>query len=247
MTVFCITQARMNSSRLPGKILKPINEIPLIKYHLQHVAQAKNIDRHIIATTDSLADTPLVEFCQQLKQAYFCGDEHNVLSRFYDAAVDAGAGDEDLIIRLTADCPLICPKLIDEVITSHRAHTQAEYSHVNLLYFPRGLDVEIFSMKTLRYVFYHASTVAEREHVTLLINGNPNVYNINSINTGKKEWSDLRLCVDEPLDFKLVSEVIQRLGSDYLLASAAEICQLLKADPALAGINASVRQKVLHK
>jgi len=247
MTVFCITQARMNSSRLPGKILKPVNGIPLIEYHLQRVAQAKSIDQHIVATTDTAADIPLTKYFQKKNQAYFCGDEHDVLSRFYHTALNVGAKEEDLIIRLTADCPLICPKLIDQVIGSHQAHTEADYSHVNLLYFPRGLDVEIFSMKTLCSVYQTASTTSEREHVTLLMYSRPDLHTINSINTGQKQWSHLRLCVDELSDFKLFTEIIQRLGSDYLSESATKICQMLISDPALASINAEVRQKTLHE
>ncbi|QDF66541.1 acylneuraminate cytidylyltransferase [Shewanella sp. SNU WT4] len=266
MRVICITQARMGSSRLPGKVLMPIEHmlaeqmlteskqapvseltqaLPMLEYHIRRVKEARTVDCHIIATSTADIDKAIVNYCQAQQQAYFCGDEHNVLSRFYEAALQANAQPSDIIIRLTADCPLICPSLIDEAVIKHQQGSPHQYTHVSLNYFPRGFDVEVFSMASLTRAYKEATSCAEREHVTLFLYSEPNAL-IASIETGNRQWQEFRLCVDEIADFHLVEQVIKALGPNWLSATPAEICQVLIDKPELAKLNAQVVQRAAH-
>lgn len=245
MKVFCITQARMGSSRLPGKVMQLIHGRPMLEYHIMRVQQSKLIDSHIVATTTHDRDQPIVEYCDEHQYTYFCGDEDDVLGRFYNAAKEAGAVADDLIIRLTGDCPLVSGPLIDELILMHHKGHKSQYSHVSLNYFPRGFDAEIFSMQKLTEANRLATTVAQREHVTLYMYTQKDAL-IVPLETGKKDWSTFRLCVDEVDDMHLVDELIKRLGERWLCASTEEICQLLVDNKQLAKVNQSVRQRTTH-
>lgn len=243
--VICITQARMGSARLPGKVLQLIHNRTMLEYHLMRVEQAKLVDTHIVATTNRQSDLPIVEYCKQCNQKYFCGDEQDVLSRFYLAAINAGAAPDDIIVRLTGDCPLICAELIDDAIIKHQQGGSSQYTHVSLNYFPRGFDVEVFSMALLTDAYTHAKTAAEREHVTLYLYTNENA-KVVPLETGKSEWSLFRLCVDEAEDMQLVTEIIAHLGDNWLQASPAQICQLLVENEQLVMINKKVQQRSTH-
>jgi len=246
MKVICITQARMGSTRLPGKVLKQIEQRPLIAYHIERVKNSKLIDHHIIATTNSSLDVPLVEYCKQHKQQYYLGDEHNVLERFYQCAIAKNAQPQDIIVRLTGDCPLICSSLIDQAISTQLSGASNQYTHISLDYFPRGFDVEVFSMKMLTDAFKYANSAAEKEHVTLYLYSNPSTYNIVRVIGENKRWSKFRLCVDELDDFILVTALIKRLGNRWQNASPEYICNILLNDNQLAKINANVIQHLSH-
>ncbi|SUI75986.1 cytidylyltransferase domain-containing protein [Shewanella morhuae] len=241
----CITQARMGSSRLPGKVLAAIQDKPMLEYHLARVGQAKLVDKHIIATSNTEIDKPIVEFCQLNKQPFFCGSELDVLSRFYHAALHENAAPEDIIIRLTGDCPLISAILIDEAITKHRQGDNSQYTHISLSYFPRGFDVEVFSMASLTKAYENATTVAEREHVTLYLYSQPDTI-IVPVETGELGWNKFRLCVDEDEDLQLVTTLIKLLDKNWLNVSPKEICQLLQLHPEIARINANIIQRIAH-
>jgi spore coat polysaccharide biosynthesis protein SpsF len=245
MRVICITHARMGSSRLPGKVLRIIHGKPMLEYHLLRVQQAKLVDEHVVATTVHDSDAPIVEYCKSQQQAFFCGDEQDVLSRFYMAALNVNAQPDDIIVRLTGDCPLISGELIDDVIRLHKQGTHGQYTHISLDYFPRGFDCEVFSMAMLTDAYNNANTPGQREHVTLYLYTQNHALVVPLI-TGKLSWSEFRLCVDEEDDMRLVEELIDRLGDKWLQASPNEICQLLLQDEQLANINKAVQQLTAH-
>lgn len=245
MRVICITQARMGSSRLPGKVLCLIHGKPMLEYHLLRVQQAKLVDEHVVATTTDENDASIVEYCKSHQQAFFCGDEQDVLSRFYLAALNVDAQPDDIIVRLTGDCPLISGKLIDDAIRLHKQGVHGQYTHVSLDYFPRGFDCEVFSMDMLTDAYNNATTPAQREHVTLYLY-TQNRAVVVPLTTGKSAWSKFRLCVDEVDDMRLVEELIGQLGGNWLQASPDTICQLLLQDEQLANINKAVQQRAAH-
>lgn len=245
MRVICITQARMGSGRLPGKVLVPINGRPMLEYHIGRVSQSTSVDLHIIATTTESIDQPIVDYCEAHQQAYFRGAEHDVLGRFYHAALMADATDEDIIIRLTGDCPLICPSLIDEAVKQQHQGDMSQYTHLSLTYFPRGFDVEVFSMASLSTAYKEATTQPQREHVTLYLYTKPDAL-IVPIETGQQAWGQFRLCVDEFDDLRLVKQLLDYFGNDWLEASPDKICTLLLNNPQLAQINAHVAQCTAH-
>jgi len=246
MKVICITQARMGSSRLPGKVLLPINGIPLLSYHIERVKTSTLIDKHIIATSNLSIEQPLVDYCIEQQQAYFCGDEQNVLHRFYHCALQENAQADDLIVRLTGDCPLICGSLIDQVIRAQMAGDNLQYSHLSLAYFPRGFDVEVFSMRALTDAYRHAIQKTQQEHVTLYIYNNPQLYTVVPVTTGDKQWANFRLCVDEVEDYNLINQLVAKLGTQWPTASPDDICNILLDDKELAQINANVMQRTAH-
>ena len=245
MKVICITQARMGSSRLPGKVLQLIHGKPMLEYHLLRVKQAKLIDMHIVATTVHDIDKPIVEYCKNHQQAYFCGDEQDVLGRFYFAALDVGAQPDDIIVRLTGDCPLISGELIDDAISFHKQGVKGQYTHVSLDFFPRGFDCEVFTMAMLEDAYHNGMTQAQREHVTLYLYTQSATVVV-PLTTGDPLWRQFRLCVDELNDMRLVEEVLRQLGSNWLLASPNDICQILLQDEQLANINKEVQQRTAH-
>ncbi|WP_413736090.1 cytidylyltransferase domain-containing protein [Shewanella sp. BJSY2023SW005] len=245
MRVICITQARMNSGRLPGKVLTPIAGKPMLEYHVERVAQSTLIDTHIIATTEQESDQAIADYCRAKQLTCFRGDEQDVLKRFYQAAMSVGAKDDDLIIRLTGDCPLICPELIDQAVRKHQAGDAEQYTHISLAYYPRGFDVEVFSMANLKRAYHQAHCQAQREHVTLYLYSQPGA-KIVPIETGQTSWGAFRLCVDEIDDLRLVEQLIYLLGEDWLTAGPEKICNLLIEQPQLANINKHVAQRIAH-
>lgn len=243
MSVICITQARLGSSRFPKKVLMEIKGVSLLEFHMRRVQQSKMVDKHIVAIPGSPQDQGLADYC--VKQGYdlFQGDELNVLSRFYHAALANGVKQNDTIVRLTGDCPLICPRLIDDVVTQHLENNQSGYTHLSLSYWARGLDIEVFSMATLQRTFENASLPMELEHVTYYIYTHPEDFVVMPVEGGKPTWGAYRLCIDESDDFDLLEAIVERLGDDWPSASAHEICQLLDKNPQLTLINQTVMQK----
>jgi len=234
-------QGKGTTFECPGKVLREINGIPLIEYHIERVKTSQLIDRHIIAISDTSADAPLRDYLRLKKQSFFAGSEHDVLGRFYKAALNAGAKDDDTIVRLTADCPLICSSQLDEVIEAHVRCPQKQYAHLSLEYFPRGFDAEVFSMADLKSAFENALTDYDREHVTPYLYNSEAVGKI-TIKTGHRSWSSYRLCVDEADDFDLIVKILEHLGQRWLNATAQDICSLMEQFPALTKINNNVIQ-----
>lgn len=245
MKVLCITQARMSSTRLPGKVLKEIAGMPLLGYHMARVIQSQRIDQHLIAISQDSADDELADYLTQQKKIFFRGSEEDVLERFYQAAIKAEAQPDDLIVRLTGDCPLICPKLLDRVIDAHLECNSAGYSHLDLAEFPRGFDIEVFSMRLLTQAKMHAQTAAEREHVSMYLYKH-GLFTLHPVGCGDTAWSKFRLCVDETEDFSLISQIATAFGQQILVADAVSICQWLFERPEIAAINQHIQQKTNH-
>lgn len=245
MKVLCITQARMSSTRLPGKVLKEIAGIPLLGYHLARVAQSQRIEKHLIAISEDSADDALADYLTQQHQTFFRGSEQDVLERFYQAAVSAAAQPDDLIIRLTGDCPLICPELLDKVIDTHLHYNNTGYSHLDLAEFPRGFDTELFSMRLLTQARMMANTVAEREHVTMYLYKH-DLFRIYPVGGGVAAWNLLRLCVDQIEDFHLIEQIVTAFGTQIMTTNGSAICQWLLERPEISAINQQVQQKTSH-
>ncbi|NEO63206.1 MAG: NTP transferase domain-containing protein, partial [Moorea sp. SIO4G2] len=163
MKLVIIVQARMTSTRLPGKVLKQVLGKPLLDYQIERLRRVKLADEIVIATTINQTDEPIVELCNSISIPYFRGSEEDVLARYYGAAVEHQA---DVVVRVTSDCPLIDPQVIDQVIQFYLDH-QGEYDYVsNSLQrtYPRGMDTEVFSFAALDEAFHEASAQPDREH-----------------------------------------------------------------------------------
>jgi spore coat polysaccharide biosynthesis protein SpsF (cytidylyltransferase family) len=201
MTIAFI-QARMGSIRLPNKVMKMVNGKPLIEYLLLRVAKAKLIDKVVVATSFNSNNDPLVSFVNSQGFETYRGSEQDVLSRFYEAAKFHNA---TTVIRITADCPLVDPILIDSLIEDY-FKSDSDYATNTLPpTYPDGLDVEVFSFKSLERAYQEAVAPNEREHVTPYIrySGNFKIHNtVNNI-----DYSDRRWTVDEVDDFEVVSHI----------------------------------------
>jgi len=240
MKVGIISQARMTSTRLPGKVLLPIAGKPVLEYHLERLQQSGY--PVLLATTVNTSDDPLAAFAQQHQIPVYRGDEHNVLSRFYEMAK---AHQLEVIVRVTSDCPLIDGALLGQAIGQYLQEQDPQLYLSNCLVrtFPRGFDFEVFSFQLLEEAYQHARQPAEQEHVTPYINQNESGRVHLQHLTQAADKSNYRITLDTPEDFKLIKILIEDYQAHLLPAAA--ICRLLDAHPELVQINAGVEQKKL--
>lgn len=242
MKVLCIVQARMGSERLPKKVIKPILNQPMIIYTLNRLKKSKYIDEIVLATSQENKEEQLVDIVSKNGYKVFRGDENNVLKRFVDTYKKYGG---DIIIRVTGDCPLIDPFIVDNVITYFMANN---YDYVRLDVpetFIRGFDVEVFSSKTLLKVWKEVSSLDNshryKEHVTLYIYENPDKFNIGFVKGNEFYNKDYRLSVDTIEDFKLVETIFNHFQDEYI--AAKEVVKFLDENPNIASINEDIQQK----
>ncbi|MBZ0104044.1 MAG: glycosyltransferase family protein [Sulfuricella denitrificans] len=243
MNTAIIVQARMTSTRLPGKILKPVLGKPLLEYQLERIRRSELANDIVIATTTNKTDQPIVDWCNRCGVTCFRGPEHDVLARYHGAAALCHA---DTVVRVTSDCPLIDPAVIDKVIDYYLTHTaECDYAS-NCLErtYPRGMDVEVFSRRALDEAHSEARDALEREHVTPFIYGHPERYRLANItypeNQGHHRWT-----VDTQEDFELVGKILSSLYPDNPLFTLEDALELLRQHPDWASINAHIEQKKL--
>lgn len=241
MRVVIISQARMTSTRLPGKVLKEVLGKPLLEYQIERLRQAKLADELVIATTTNDTDQPIVELCEHLGVAYYRGSEEDVLSRYYEAATNFRA---DVVVRVTSDCPLIDPGIVDEAIGLY-IDNRDKYDYVsNTLQrtYPRGLDAEVFSIKALEKAYKEAREKPEREHVTPYVYRRPELFRLAN-HSGAVDYSQHRWTVDTPEDFELIRLILQELHPVNNRFTWLDVLDLLSKHPEWVEINAEVKQK----
>lgn len=218
MKVLAITQARYGSTRLPAKILKEVNDQTLLEIHLKRILQAKTVDKVKIATTDEEGSRFIVAVADKVGVEYFKGSVDDVLSRFYGTAEPEKPA---YVIRLTSDCPLIDPNVIDAVVTYALEHPEYDYVSTDPASFPDGLDTEVMKFSALEKAYNEASLKSEREHVTPYIWKNGTAkggclfksYKYNNP-LGNYNADDNRITIDEPEDFEVIKHLIENLGID---------------------------------
>lgn len=206
--VTCVIQARVRSQRLPSKVLKPLHGKAMIEHVLTRVKRSKKVNNIILATGTDPANRPLEKIAHKNKVLFFAGNENDVLDRYYQA-LQQHKLDRGLVVRVTGDCPLIDPEIIDQVIGAYDA-AKAEYvSNVQPPTFPDGLDVEVFSFDTLKKAWQMAKTPMDREHVTLFIrqSGKFKIKNVRH----SEDLSSERWTVDNEEDFAVVERIVAEL------------------------------------
>jgi glutamate-1-semialdehyde 2,1-aminomutase len=209
MKVVAIVQARMGSTRLPDKVLKTICGKPMIELLLTRLSQSKEIDQIVVATSIDPRNLPLVACVEKLGYACEKGSENDVLERYVQAALKHKA---DTVVRITGDCPLIDPDLVDETI---RKFNQGDFDYVSNSYpptYPDGLDVEVCSFVALKRALEETTKPFDREHVTPYLR-TPGLFKQDTV-AGTEDHSLLRWTVDEPADFKVVSAVFEYFYPD---------------------------------
>ena len=208
-----VTQARTGSTRLPGKVLMEVDKVPLLKIHLDRLKKSKNVDKIIVATTVNSQDNIIEELVSKWGYEVYRGSENDVLDRYYQAVKNINPM---WIVRVTSDCPLIDPLLVDKVIEFTQANNKDYGSNVIDETFPDGQDVEVFKYTTLQTAWKDAKKVSEREHVTPYIRNNSNLKGMSIFSsvsyTNKIDYSKVRMTVDEQRDFELIYKIVSVLG-----------------------------------
>lgn len=239
--VVAIIQARMGSTRLPGKVLANVRGNPMLSYVVGRVRAAKTLDEVVVATTTKPADDAIVAFCRERGVNCFRGSEEDVLDRYYQAAREHAA---EAVVRITSDCPLIDHEIVDKTVLEFMAERSDYASNSLVRTYPRGLDTEVMTFSTLEVAWREARQPYQRTHVTPYIYENPVRFKILPV-TGDRDYSAYRWTVDTPKDLELVRAVYDRLEGDSFLLN--DVVRLLEREPELAEINRSIAQKALHE
>ncbi|MCK5503784.1 MAG: glycosyltransferase family protein [Thermodesulfovibrionia bacterium] len=238
-----IIQARMNSTRLPGKVLKEVQGKPLLELLIERLRSSRYLDDIIIATTKSEADDSIKELAERLSIKYVRGSEDDVLGRYYQAAKQFKV---DHIMRITADCPLIDPSVIDLIIESYmdmdkRIPKYDYLSNTLETTFPDGLDAEIFSFEVLEKINDLSDKKYQREHVCTYIIENPKEFRMKNI-VRDEDLSGLRWTLDNPEDYVLIKAIYEGLYSKKKIFLLNDILDFLEENPELKEINKDLKR-----
>ena len=241
LKVAAIVQARMGSTRLPGKVLLDIAGKSMLARVAERLSHAQSLDVVLVATTDSPHDDVIVEECQRLSVAVFRGQEDDVLDRYHQAARSIAA---DVVVRVTSDCPLIDPEVTDKTIRAFLAERPDYASNVLVRTYPRGLDTEVMTAQALAQAWREADQAYQRAHVAPYIYEHPEKFKVLSV-TGEQDYSQHRWTVDTPADLGLVRTIYERLGWSGEF-SWRDVLALISDQPDLAALNRDITQKALH-
>lgn len=241
MHIEAFIQARMSSTRLPGKVLKKVLGRPLLDFLVERLLQAREIQNIVILTSDQAVDEEIVLFCREKHLLCLRGSEEDVLERFYQAALER---QPEGIVRITADCPLIDPEVVDQVVRVFRQNaSHLDYVSNSLQRtFPRGLDVEVFSFKALEQAFQQADRPEEREHVTLYLYRHPQIFHLKNV-AHVPSLAHHRWTVDTSEDFALICLILEHLYPHQPQFRLKDILHLLSQYPNWNQLNAHIEQK----
>lgn len=233
--ILALLQARMSSTRLPGKVLLPVLGQPMLLRQIERIKRSAYIDKIMVVTSVDASDDPLVKMCEENGIACFRGSLQDVLDRYYQAACAERLEPTDYVVRLTGDCPVIDPYIVDAVIQFCRAYPFDYVSNTIDPTFPDGMDAEVFTFSSLQTAWQRATLPSEREHVT------PYIKQSSSFLCGNYRYSrDLsryRLTVDERADYQLILEIYQALYPLDPNFRLNKIIQFLEIHPEIAKLN----------
>lgn len=244
MKTVCTIEARMESSRLPGKVLLEAAGKPLLEHMVERLRRVDAIDDIVIATTVDPSCDPIEELAKRIGVGCYRGSEDDVLDRVLQAAASAKA---DLIVETTGDCPLIDPAVIDQVIGEFHEHGPDYCANVLKPGWPRGMDIQVFPFKVLEEVAGLTSDPHDREHVSIYIYSHPEKYGLRHVSCDlPNNASELRLTVDTPADFEVVKAVFEKLYPTEPNFDLNAIIRLAAREPELFAANSEIRQKPIR-
>ena len=238
--IVCTIEARMTSSRLPGKVLMPAAGKPLLEHMVERLKRAEHIDEIVIATTEDASSDRLQELAERLGVGCFRGSEDDVLARVLGAAQ---AYDADIIVETTGDSPLVDPAIVDHVIDRYFDGGVDYCSNVLELTYPPGMDAQVFPTAVLADVASRTNDPADREHVSLYIYEHPEIYRLRSVTSGHPEWGEIRLCVDTAEDYEVIRTIFDTLHPSDPGFGLGAMLELLDARPELRDLNRDVPTK----
>lgn len=234
MKVVAIVQARMGSTRLPNKVMKPIRGVPMIELLLGRLAKSREIDQIVLATSMDERNTPLVAHVQNLGYTCIRGSESDVLDRYLVAARQVQA---DIVVRITGDCPLIDAALVDQVIHRYKSSDVDYLSNTAPATYPDGLDTEVFSLKALEQAGRESQEPFDHEHVTPYLR-RPGLFKTGAL-THDQDFSSLRWTVDEPADYEVVSKVFEHFAPNIHF-SWTDVLELQRQKPDIFAANHNI-------
>lgn len=232
MKIVAIAQARMGSTRLPGKTMMDVAGKPMLYHFIYRLKHSKKIDEIVIATTEKEEDDVIADYAKKMGVSSFRGSEEDVLGRYYLAAKEH---DADIIVRVTADCPLIDPDVVDMAIEEFQGGELDYISNTREPTFPHGLDVEVFSIAALERAYKEAELPSEREHVTPYIWKNTEIFKVGQFKN-VENLSGYRWTVDHKEDLEVVREIFKELGTDSIL-HMGEIIEFVEKRPSIQKLN----------
>lgn len=236
MKIAAIVQARMGSTRLPGKVLEDVAGKPMLWHLVNRLKRARSLNSIIIATTNNAIDKPILKFARDFGIECYAGNETDVLDRYYQAATEFNV---DIICRITADCPLVDPQVLDKTIQCFLKADCDYASNASKPTYPDGLDVEVFSFSTLKKLWQEARLASEREHVTPYIRNNPEKFKIVDVQNDV-DLSYFRWTVDNKEDLELVRQIYHHLYVEDSIFYMSDILELFRSNPHLKHINQGI-------
>lgn len=255
MTTLAIIQARMASSRLPSKVLLDIAGRPMLTHVVERTRRARTVDQVIVATTTDVVDDPLAEFCSQHKYPYYRGSQYDVLDRYYQAAsafIEPVYRSNAVIVRITSDCPVIDPDVVDLTVQAYQKQAEVPDAHQPVFVanrlpppwgrtFPIGLDTEVCAFSSLELAWKEAQAPHQREHVMPFFYDQPDRFRIYLVNHST-DYGALRWTVDTPQDLDLVRRIFENFPgrNDF---TWLEILALFERYPELTNINRQITAK----
>lgn len=238
-----IIQARMGSTRLPGKTLSMIGEKPLLAHIIERIKASQLIDEIVVSTTKCTSDYPIILLAKKCGVMHFKGSEIDVLDRFYNTAKKFNA---EIILRVTADNPFVDPEVIDEILRHLINNPGLDYASNTIEpTYPDGINIEAFNFNVLETAWHEAELTSEREHVTPFIWKNPKRFNIFSVKSNV-DLSRLRWTIDYYEDLCFAREIYSRLSYKGIFLMQ-DILQILKAEPELIEINGHIERNIGYK
>lgn len=234
-------EARMTSTRLPGKVLLPAMGHPMLTHLVSRLRAVPSIDEIVLATTTNAADEPLVKFAKREGVRVFRGSEDDVMGRVIGAAESAHA---DVVIEITGDCPIIDPDLVEQTIRMFKRHNAAYVANSYISSYPDGMDAQVFSLETLKRSAAMTNDPLDREHVSRHIVNHPELFpHLYLIAPPSLHWPGLGLTLDEPADYELLKKIIEHFGAANPLFSCLDVIRLLRKHPDWLDINSAVQRK----
>ncbi len=241
MKTVATIEARMTSTRLPGKVLKESCGLPMLGHLVQRLKKVNLVDEIVLATTRNSTDNILEEFAKNYNINCYRGSEDNVMERVLEAGQFSKA---DILVEITGDCPLIDPIIIEQTINVFNANNTDYVSNNNVRSYPDGMDTQVYALETLRKSASMTNNKLDQEHVTLHIRNNPDIFSrINLIAPNDLFWPELGLTLDEEDDFILLDKIIKALYHLDPCFSCNRIIKYLKEHPEIVKLNQHVIRK----
>ena len=242
MKIVATIEARMTSSRLPGKVMLPALGMPMLAHLTARLKAVPSIEEIVLATTVNGTDNVLAEFAQTAGIKLFRGSEEDVMSRVIGAAESVQA---DVVVEITGDCPIIDPDLVEQTIRMFRRNEGAVYcSNSFISSYPDGMSAQVVTLEALKKSFSMTDDPLDREHVSRHILQNPQIFPpVYLVAPPSLHWPGLGLTLDEPNDYELIRTLIEDLGQDNPMFGCGDVIRYLRTNPQLLKVNEMVQRR----